>query len=33
MNEIPAELDGTVAEVCVENGQVVEFGQPLFRLV
>ena len=33
MNEIPAELDGTVAEVCVGNGEVVEFGQPLFRIV
>ena len=33
MNEIPAELDGTVAEVCAENGQVVEYGQPLFRIV
>ena len=33
MNEIPAELDGTVAEICVGNGQVVEFNQPLFRIV
>lgn len=33
MNEIQAEKDGEIAEVCVENGQVVEFGQPLFRLV
>ena len=32
MNEIPAELDGTVAEICVGNGQVVEFNQPLFRI-
>ena len=28
-----AELDGTVAEICVGNGQVVEFNQPLFRIV
>ena len=33
MNEIPAELDGTVAEICVGNGQVVEFNQPLFRII
>ena len=33
MNEIPAEVDGTVAEICVGNGQVVEFNQRLFRIV
>ena len=33
MNEIPAEVDGTVAEICVGNGQVVEFNQPLLRIV
>lgn len=33
MNEIPAEIDGTVAEICVGNGQVVEYNQPLFRIV
>lgn len=33
MNEIPAEVSGRVAEICVGNGQVVEYGQPLFRLV
>lgn len=33
MNEIPAVVDGTVAEICVGNGQVVEFNQPLFRIV
>ena len=33
MNEIPAEVDGTVAEICVGNGQVVEFNQPLVRIV
>lgn len=33
MNEIPAEVDGTVAEICVGNGQVVEFNQPLFRII
>ena len=33
MNEIPAEADGVIQEICVENGQVVEYGQPLFRIV
>lgn len=32
MNEITAEEDGVLAEVLAENGQVVEFSQPLFRL-
>ena len=32
MNEICAEEDGTVAEICVTNGQVVEFGTELFRI-
>ncbi len=30
MNEVTAEKNGVIAEVCVENGQVVEYGQPLF---
>ncbi|MAF65775.1 MAG: acetyl-CoA carboxylase, biotin carboxyl carrier protein [Planctomycetes bacterium] len=30
MNEIKAELRGVVAEVLVENGEPIEFGQPLF---
>jgi acetyl-CoA carboxylase biotin carboxyl carrier protein len=32
MNEIESEHEGTVAEVLVENGRPVEFGQPLVRL-
>jgi len=32
MNEIEAEVAGMVREVCVENVQPVEFGQPLFRV-
>jgi acetyl-CoA carboxylase biotin carboxyl carrier protein len=32
MNEIEAEMAGRVAEILVENGQPVEFGQPLFRI-
>jgi acetyl-CoA carboxylase biotin carboxyl carrier protein len=30
MNEIEAGVGGTVTKVLVENGQAVEFGQPLF---
>ena len=32
MNEIKAEKSGVIKEVLVENGQPVEFGQPLFTL-
>lgn len=32
MNEITAEDDGIIAEVCVQNGQVVDFGKELFRI-
>lgn len=32
MNEIQAEMKGTIVEVLVENGQAVEFGQPLFKV-
>ena len=32
MNEIEAEVAGLVREICVENAQPVEFGQPLFRV-
>ncbi len=31
-NEIPAEVAGTIAAVLVENGEPVEFGQPLFKV-
>ena len=30
MNEIESELDGRIVKVLCENGQAVEFGQPLF---
>ena len=30
MNEIEADMSGTVSKILVENGQAVEFGQPLF---
>ena len=32
MNEIPAEAEGVIAEVCVTNGQMVEYGTELFRI-
>ncbi len=33
MNEIESEFDGTVEEILVSNEEVVEYGQPLFRIV
>ena len=33
MNEVVSEFDGEVAEVLVDNEQLVEFGQPLFRII
>ena len=33
MNEIKAEMSGTVTEVLGENGKPVQYGQPLFRVV
>lgn len=32
MNEIESEYDGVVEEICVENGQPVEYGETLFRI-
>ena len=32
MNEIEAEISGQVMEILVENGQPVEYGQPLMRI-
>lgn len=32
MNEIAAEEDGVISEICAANGQVVEFGTELFRI-
>ena len=29
-NEIEAEVDGEIVEILVKNGQLVEYGQPLF---
>lgn len=32
MNELTADADGEVEAVLAKNGQIVEYGQPLFRL-
>lgn len=32
MNEIKAEVSGTISEILVTNGQAVEYGQVLFRV-
>ncbi|MEG2289770.1 MAG: acetyl-CoA carboxylase biotin carboxyl carrier protein [Clostridium sp.] len=32
MNEIECEVDGIIAEVFVENGEVIEFGQPIMAI-
>jgi acetyl-CoA carboxylase biotin carboxyl carrier protein len=31
-NEIPAECSGRIVAMLVQNGDAVEFGQPLFRV-
>lgn len=33
MNEIESDYDGVVSEIFVENGNMVEYGQPLFSIV
>jgi acetyl-CoA carboxylase biotin carboxyl carrier protein len=32
MNELQSEVDGVVREICVQNGEPVEYGQVLFRI-
>jgi len=32
MNEITADRDGEIADICVKNEQIVEFGQTLFTM-
>ena len=32
LNEITAEEEGVISDICVTNGQVVEFGTELFRI-
>ena len=33
MNEIVAEDDGEIVDICVENGEIVEDGQTIFKMV
>ena len=33
MNEIKAETEGTIADILVKNGQAVEYGQVLFKVI
>lgn len=32
MNEIESEFEGEIVEICVNNGDIVEYGMPLFKL-
>ena len=32
LNEIPADRDGEVIDICVDNGAVVEYGQVLYKI-
>jgi acetyl-CoA carboxylase biotin carboxyl carrier protein len=32
MNELEADVSGTIVEVCVDNAEPVEYGQVLFRV-
>ena len=32
MNEVEAEQDGEIIEILVENEEMVEFDQPIFRI-
>lgn len=32
MNEIESEFDGVIAEILVKDGEMVEYGKPLFRI-
>ena len=32
MNSVPAGVTGVIAEIVPENGQLVEYGEPLFRV-
>ncbi len=32
LNEITAEKDGVISEICASNGQMVEYGTELFRI-
>lgn len=32
MNEVTADINGEIIDICVSNGDVVEYGQPLFKI-
>jgi acetyl-CoA carboxylase biotin carboxyl carrier protein len=32
MNEIESEIEGVIVQILVENGQAVEYGEPLFKI-
>ncbi|HEY1587150.1 MAG TPA: acetyl-CoA carboxylase biotin carboxyl carrier protein [Polyangia bacterium] len=32
MNEIECEIEGSIVQILVENGQAVEYGEPLFKI-
>ena len=32
LNEITAESDGEIVDICAHNGDVVEYGQTLFKI-
>lgn len=32
MNEIESEFDGEIVEICVEDGEMVDYGKPLFKI-
>ena len=33
MNEIESEFNGKIAEILVKDGEAIEYGQPLFRII
>jgi acetyl-CoA carboxylase, biotin carboxyl carrier protein len=33
MNEITSDCDGEIVDICAENGQIVEYGQILFKVI
>ena len=33
MNEIESEFEGEIAEVCIQDGDIVEYGTPLFKII
>ena len=32
MNEITSDFDGEIVDICAMDGDVVEYGQPLFKI-